>query len=119
MGGDWARSHDPISSLNETETYAVPKVSPIPTNREEGTMNEQIKILEEIQKKGFNAITCSLCGEVNLVRDLPKLMARPFAPCKLRINQRNSNTMTVQIYSFKERQKKRGFKRGKWGLSTF
>ena len=68
MGGDWARSHDPISSLNETETYAVPKVSPIPTNREEGTMNEQIKILEEIQKKGFNAITCSMCGEVNLVR---------------------------------------------------
>ena len=31
-------------------------------------MNEQIKILEEIQKKGFNAITCSMCGEVNLVR---------------------------------------------------
>lgn len=29
MGGDWVRSHEPISSLNETETYAVPKVSPI------------------------------------------------------------------------------------------
>ena len=30
--------------------------------------DEQIKILEEIQAKGFNIITCGLCGEVNLVR---------------------------------------------------
>ena len=31
-------------------------------------MDEQIKILEEIQATGFNIITCGLCGEVNLVR---------------------------------------------------
>ena len=31
MGGDWVRSHEPISSLKETETYAVPKVSPMIT----------------------------------------------------------------------------------------
>ena len=29
--------------------------------------DEQIKILEEIQAKGFNIITCGLCGEVNLI----------------------------------------------------
>ena len=31
-------------------------------------MDEQIQILKEIQNKGFNIITCGLCGEVNLVR---------------------------------------------------
>ena len=31
-------------------------------------MDEQIKILKEIQDTGFNVITCGLCGEVNLVR---------------------------------------------------
>ena len=31
-------------------------------------MDEQIKILEEIQDTGFNIITCGLCGEVNLIR---------------------------------------------------
>ena len=29
---------------------------------------EQVKIQREIQGKGFNIITCGLCGEVNLVR---------------------------------------------------
>ena len=31
-------------------------------------MEEQIKILKEMQDKGFNIITCGLCGEVNLIR---------------------------------------------------
>ena len=31
-------------------------------------MDDQIKILKEIQGKGLNIITCGLCGEVNLVR---------------------------------------------------
>ena len=30
--------------------------------------DEQIKILTEMQNKGFNILTCGLCGEVNLIR---------------------------------------------------
>ena len=28
----------------------------------------QVEILREIQDTGFNVITCSMCGEVNLIR---------------------------------------------------
>ena len=31
-------------------------------------MDEQIKILREIQGNGLNIITCGMCGSVNIVR---------------------------------------------------
>ena len=34
----------------------------------EGSGVDQVKILREIQDTGFNIITCSMCGEVNLIR---------------------------------------------------
>ena len=36
-------------------------------------MDEQIKILKEIQNKGFNIINCALCGSVNIVRTAKEL----------------------------------------------
>ena len=53
MGGDWARSHDPISSLKETETYAVPKVSPILTNRKETMPRDLSEITDDYCRENY------------------------------------------------------------------